>query len=385
MYTSVCMIPFPFSLFVLIMFIFSIPLVILIEFHYYLQIKLYPKFELIIINNFFSFFQNVSEMNILNVFNISLLFSYLPLTPINPYNHHHLVYITITTSKYAKLLEYCIDSLHLNNISKQIIIFSLDRKIEKVCRMKNVNSLLLNIPNISQMNHWEVLRLKHVFQYLFICLNCDVLFFDVDIIFYSNIQNDLIKTMKDSDFLIMDEAYKPRKTVNLNHSHFIFNTGFVFTQSSKATKIFYRKWILDSFKKKRISSSENQKRFNTIINQNGKIIDFSQNEQSIIYHFTFDGGFDLKIHFLNPIKYLNYCSMISMFKKEKKAHLYKIYQTLNYSKELNETNPKILHLACLNFYNKLKFISNMSLKEKSYDYHMNYLANSQIKFIALYP
>lgn len=325
-----------------------------------------------------SFLSNISGNNFLKLFNLPILEKFIFSSPTNPINNHHIIYFSLASYNYLTLLDKCIESILFHGISSnQLIIFSLDEKTKDFCAEKHIQTFLLNITEFYEMKHLEILRIKQIIQYFFLCYNSDVLIFDNDIIFCQNFQQELIEKFNDDvDIQITDEKMYPRKYSELESREF-FNTGFLFARSSVGTKKLFRKWIHDGFirKKPKKHFSENQKRLNYIIANFADVISRDEKKQILVYRFYFDDEFNLTFHVLSPIKYIIFCSFrdnftITSYTKAKRK------QTLNFANEMNLIYPNIIHMACVYSKTKDLLINNIKKLNISYDYLLNNIMNA---------
>lgn len=327
-----------------------------------------------IINNDLDFLKNIRVKIFLTLFDNIYLERFIETSPINPITKRHLIYFTESTIKYEKFLIKCINSFISQGIPKnQILVFSLDEKIKNICDLKGIQTFLFNLTSFSRITHWEIVRFKQVIQYYFICRNVDALIFDTDIVICNDIQNELNEKLnEDVDIQIMDEELWPRFNVNISQSSFRFNTGFMLVKSTESNKKFFQKWISDGFIEKHALSSENQFRFNFILRNNGTVVYRNYEKNDIKIQLPFNDHFNLTFHFLNPIKFINFCSFIGDFSHMNRFRRDFIEETVKYAKIMNLTRPSLVHFACAIRSTKKRVFEKFDYNEIYYDNLTNY-------------
>lgn len=328
----------------------------------------------ILISSDLYYLSDLGGKNVLSLFNQDLINNYIFKSPVNPVNGHHLIFITLATSDYLDNMKICLQSaLNHGLLVSELIVMSLDSDVYEYFQKQNIQTIFLNYGTILQKTWFNVGRLKQAIQYYFNCFGVDTLFFESDMIFCRNFKDELIETLNDNvDIQIMEEVHHPRKQVDLSPPYFGYNIGLMLVKSSNNTRKLFKRWLHDCYFTK--DNLWDQSMFNFIVTNTGRVYDRDWDKQYLYYRFTLEKSvFDLKFHFLNPVKYINYCSLI--LDSANHFNSTKIDTVLNYAKEMNLANPNLLHFACINGKNKFTYMKNISLKEESYLYHMNYLKN----------
>ena len=319
-----------------------------------------------------NYLSNLGGKNILKLFNQDLAERFLYASPINTVNQHHLIWMTLATSDYLNNTKLCIQSAIMHGLLKsELVIISLDFDVYQYFLNQGIQTMFLNYSLVLERNWFNVGRLKQAIQYYFNCFDADVLFFESDMIFCSNFKNELIETLNDNvDIQIMEESHVPRRRVNLDPAYYGYNIGLMLVKSSNNTRNLFRRWLHDCYFTR--DNLWDQNMFNFIVTNNGRVFNRNITKQYLFYMFNLDGyEFPLTFHFLNPVKYINYCSLIQGSANHFNSS--KINELLSYAKEMNLIKPNLLHFACINGPNKFTYMKNISLNEDSYEYHMNYL------------
>lgn len=319
-----------------------------------------------------SYLSNLGGRNVLSLFDQGLTVKYLRNSPVNPVNHHHLVYLSLATSDYLENMKICIQSAMNHGLSKsELIILSLDSDVFEYFKNNDFQTIFLDYVTVLPKTWFDVGRLKQAIQYYFNCFGVDTLFFESDMIFCRNFKNELIERLNDGvDIQIMEDVHHPRKKVDLSHKYYSFNIGLMLVKSSNNTRKLFRKWLHDCYFTK--DNLWDQQMFIFIVTNNGVVYNRDWTKQYLYYNFNLNGDkFNLIFHLLDPVKYVNYCSLI--LDVANRFNSSRIDTVLNYAKEMNLTCPNLLHFACINSGNKFTYMKNISLNEDSYEYHLNYL------------
>lgn len=295
-------------------------------------------------------------------------------SPINPKNSHHVIFSTIISGSYKYLLEFAINSALKNNITNsELIVFSLDEECHNWCLKKKINSIFFNISSRINLNQWtNVGRLKQVIQYYFICKNCDVVFFDSDMIFGGNFKHDLIQKVNEGiDIQLMDETHEPRKEIDIFKIG-NYNIGFMVVRASQNMLELFKYWLHICYDTDK--DLWDQGIFNQIMGSS-KVIQRDNLSKLIYYQHKFGTQiyYNFTVHLICPVKHINYCNLINETANRFSKH--KVDQIISYSKDFHLISPNLVHFACIEGRWKKNFVVNMTLDQQTYEYYMNHLMN----------
>lgn len=318
------------------------------------------------------YIKNLNNINFLSFMDISSVDIIIKKSPINPINQHHTMFITLISNLYFDILKIALNSAFKNNISRsEIVIFSLNKSNHLWCRKNKINSVFFNICSIDRYKSWAAIgRLKQIIQYIFICKLCDTIFFDSDLIFASNVKDELILNINNNfDIQLMNELFIPRKEIDINNAG-LYNIGFMIVKSSNSTLYLFKYWLyLCNIPNRNVWD---QQVFNNLIH-GCKIISRNNISKTI----TFCNNFGTKmnyifcIHFLNPLKYLCFCDLKN--KDVNDFSLGKISILLSYAREMKIIKPYLVHYACIAGKHKFNFVKNLTLNNQTYHYYMHHL------------
>lgn len=319
------------------------------------------------------YLQDLGGINVYKIFDQKIAANYIRNSPINEKIQRHFIFITLSTSDYLENMKICIKSAFKHGLkANELIIMSLDSDVYTYFISQNIQTMFLNYTKVLQASWFVVGRLKQAIQYYFNCYDTDVLFFESDMIFCNNFIDEMIERMNEEsvDIQIMEERHDPKRSVDLSPAYYGYNIGLMLVKSSNKTRILFRRWLHDCYFTK--DNLWDQNMFNFIITNNAHVFGRNQSAQILFYRFHLeDQIFKLTFHFLNPVKFINYCSLI----QETANHFNtsKIDLLLRFANEMNLKRPNLLHFACINNVNKFTYMKKIDLNEDSYKYHMDYL------------
>lgn len=223
-------------------------------------------------------------------------------------------------------------------------------------------------------NWYSVGKLKQVIQYIFICKFCDCVFFDSDMIFGGNFKQDLINNInEDIDLQIMNEKMEPRKEVDI-YNIGTYNIGFMVVQSSPSMLYLFKYWLNLCY-----NTTQNpwdQGIYNYIMYQ-CTVLRRDNIKKTIFFQHNFNTNnlYQFIVHFLCPVKYINYCDLISTRNVMNNFSKTNTDLLISYAKDMKLKTPNLVHFACIFGKIKQNFVLGMNLDNQSYEYYMNHLIN----------
>ncbi|OHS97302.1 hypothetical protein TRFO_36540 [Tritrichomonas foetus] len=318
------------------------------------------------------FLSNLNGKHVLSLFDLPLITNFLIKIPKQKETGKRLVISTIVSHHYNDTLYKCLMSaMHSGVNPSEFLIFALDEHVHNFCESIGIFSVILNYQKLYEHSWFVVGRLKQAIQYFINCCNCDLIFFDSDIVFTDNFKKILLECPDSPDIQIMDEKHNPRSEVDMKDIG-LYNIGFMFVRSSPQTRHFFRKWLYSEYTND--LHLWDQGIFNYVMISDSPRIYTDTENKSIVYQTEFQNRTEnVRIHILNPLLFINYCNLI--VKEENSFDAMKMMNLIRWAANNNYIRPVLVHYACVEGSLKLGLMRISEYQNVNYQYFFDLFSN----------